>query len=121
MTRAAIGQGTQRGKQITRLNRNKQNILTIVREKSPDKLTVRQVQGILYDRHQLRWQRGDKDGPTGQWNYHLVQVELSLLLGLKYIRMTREPVEQWSDSYQRHIARPVPRYYSEERGLDESH
>jgi len=73
-------------------------------------LTVRQVQGILYQKGIRRQQRREKI-PSGQWNYHQVQVECSVLLGLKLATMTR--AKEFVDEYG-FGARPIPRYYMTE-------
>jgi hypothetical protein len=114
-TRAKLGQGTQRGKLLTTLSKNKQNILNVLRGLSPRTLSVRELQKILYDQNIKRYTRKDRETPTGQWNYHLVQAELSILVGAGYVKMTKGSEERWDG--QRFIARPVPKYYVEQQSV----
>jgi hypothetical protein len=110
-TRASQGQGTQRGKSIGKLNPNKKAILQILQQQMGQKFTVRQVQGTLYSMGVKRWRTGDGDRSTGEWNYHHVQVDLSLLVGKGLVKMTQDSEEYWDTKEQRHKARPIPRYW----------
>jgi hypothetical protein len=112
-----MGAGTRRGKYLTKLNKNKQNILNILKGFAPQPLSVREIQKILYDQNIKRYTRKDRETPTGQWNYHLVQVELSLLVGNGMVKMTKGSQETWDEKAQRFIARPVPKYYVEKQSV----
>jgi len=105
-TRAPIGKGTQAVKDKKQLNRNEMSVGDIIVD-SEKKLTVRQVQGILYDKGIKRQQRREKE-PTGQWNYQQVQTTLSNLLGMKLVTMTkaREFLDDLGFG-----ARPTPHYF----------
>jgi len=104
--RAKIGEGTRLTRQKETLNQNQIAIGQILSE-SDRLLTVRQIQGILYKKGKKRRQRREKI-PSGQWNYHQVQVECSVLLGLKLATMTR--TKEFTDEHG-FGAQPIPHYY----------
>jgi len=104
-TRAKIGEGTQKAKDKEKLNQNQIAIGQVLSE-SGRPLTVKQVQGILYKKGIKRHKRGEET-PTGEWNYHLVQMDCSILLGLKLVSMTR--AKEFFDEYG-FGARPIPHY-----------
>jgi hypothetical protein len=109
VTRARLGEGTQKGKFIKNINENKQNILNIMNE---EHLTAKQVQGKLYALKIKRLRRGDKIA-SGEWNYHVVQAELSILVGAGLLKMSQESEEFWSDKEQKYKAKPIPKYWKE--------
>lgn len=108
-TRAKIGEGTQSAKRRKTLNQNQLAIGQILADLDRQ-LTVRQVQGILYEKRIKRQQRREKI-PSGQWNYHNVQTDLSELRGLDVVTMTI--AKEFYDEYG-FGARPIPRYYMTE-------
>jgi len=110
-TRAPLGEGTQKGKSIGKIGPNKKAILKILQQQMGQKFTVRQVQGALYNMGFKRWRRGNGDKPTGEWNYHHVQAELSLLVGKGLVKMTQDSEEYFDTKEQRYKARPVPKYW----------
>lgn len=110
-TRAPLGEGTQKGKSIGAIGPNKKAIIQVLRQQLGQKFTVRQVQSALYNMGIKRWRRGDGDKPTGEWNYHHVQAELSLLVGKGLVKMTQDSEEYWDGKEQRYKARPVPKYW----------
>lgn len=81
-TRASIGQGTRKGKGLA-LNQNRRNILGVfhILDRS---LSVRDVQQYLHEKGIKRESRRN----TG-WNYHTVQLDLSLLVGGGFLFMTK--------------------------------
>jgi len=107
--RAKIGEGTQLAKRKKKLNQNQLGISEIFLE-SDRPLLTKEVQGILYKKGVKRHRRGEQ-APTGEWNYHLVQAEISILLGLNLVTMTR--TKEDFDEYG-FKARPIPRYYMTE-------
>jgi len=109
-TRAVIGEGTRKGKDIKKLSRNKITILEIFAQQRNLRFAVREIQSKLYAKGIKRWRRGDREQPSGEWNYHLVQAELSLLVGAGLITMTQDSKEYWDNKEQRDRARPIPRY-----------
>lgn len=109
-TRARLGSGTQKGKLMGSPNKNKQALLGILKDNRGAWFSVRQIQGILYSKNIKRWQRGDIAAASGAWNYHTVQVDLSLLVGAKLIKMFVGEEDHWSESQQRYLSRPVPKY-----------
>jgi hypothetical protein len=111
ITRARLGQGTQKGKSIKHINLNKQNILNIM---TAEHLTARQVQGKLYALKIKRLRRGDKIA-SGEWNYHTCQSELSILVGAGLLNMSQESEEFWSDKEQKYKAKPIPKYWKGEK------
>lgn len=108
-TRARLGEGTQKGKTIKKINKNKQNILDIMTE---EKMTVKQVQSKLYLLKIKRLRRGDVV-PSGEWNYHQVQAELSMLVGAGLLKMSQDSEQMWSQREQRYKAKPIPKYWKE--------
>ena len=102
--RAQVGHGTQRK---VELNENRRAILAIL-EAAGKRLTVRQVQRALYAQSVRRWQRGDTKEATGQWNYHQVQADLSLLVGNGHAEMSSASEFFDLDGYG---TRPVPLYW----------
>lgn len=106
-TRAPIGEGTRAAERKKKLNQNELAIGKILCE-SEQPLTVRQVQGILYERN-IRRQRRREKVPGGAWNYHNVQIVLSMLLGAKLISATRSKEFVDEDGY--YYDRPTPRYF----------
>jgi len=103
-TRAEIGQGTQikRG-----WNENRREIfLALCDVRRP--LTVDGVLKQLRARNVLRVQRDDKEGPTGQWDYHNVQADLSLMVGNKMIQMSTGTETFDEDGA---TVRPAPKYW----------
>lgn len=106
-----MGEGTQKGKSIGKIGPNKKVILQIFWQQLGQKFTVRQVQGALYNMGFKRWRRADQHEPTGEWNYHNVQAELSLLVGKGLVKMTQDSGEYWDTKEQRYKASPVPRYW----------
>jgi len=109
-TRAKIGEGTRLAERKEKLNQNQLAIGQILSE-SDRLLTVKQIQGILYEKGIKRYQRREKT-PTGQWNYHLVQVDVSILLGLKLTIMTK--TKEFFDEHG-FGAKPIPRYSMTEK------
>lgn len=107
VTRAKLGEGTQKGKFIKKINKNKQNILDIM---TSEHLTTKQVQAKLYELKIKRLRRGDKI-PMGEWNYHQVQAELSLLVGAGLLKMSQESEDFWSVKEQKYKAKPIPKYW----------
>lgn len=107
-TRARMGQGTQ--KQLKTLNKNKMILCDIFIEYSQNKMSARAVQSVLYTPAKItkRWRRGDKDEPTGGWNYHHVQANLSLLVGNNIISMTGAEDRFNGQEFR---AQPVPKYW----------
>jgi len=105
--RAPIGEGTRAAKRKTRFNLNELAIGKILCE-SEQPLTVRQVQGILYEQGIKRQRRREKV-PGGSWNYHTVQIVLSMLLGAKLISVTRS--KEFVDEDQYRHAEPIPHYF----------
>lgn len=86
--RARMGQGTQLAKKVKRLNRNKARLLQALLS-SAMPLTVRGVQGIIVNT--MRVARESKTGAG--WNYHTVQADLSVLVGMGLVQMRK-----WGDS-----------------------
>ena len=107
-TRAAMGEGTQRAKLKKSLTLNDLAIAQIIFE-SEKPLTVKQVQGILYKKEIKRQQRREKI-PSGSWNYHQVQIVLSMLLGAGLATMSKT-TEFWDEHGPG--ATPTPRYFME--------
>jgi len=110
-TRAPLGEGSQKGKTLKKINPNKKAILQILQEQPRLKFTVRQVQGSLYGMKIKRWKRGDREQPSGEWNYHHVQVDLSLLVGKGLIKMNQDSEEYWDNKDQAYETRRVPKYW----------
>jgi hypothetical protein len=101
--RAKLGQGTQKGKNM-KMNENRQRIIEVLRE-SIRPLSVKQVQGRLVAK-QVR--RVSKRG-TG-WNYHVVQADLSILVGQGTVQMKRpHELEAW-DPEIGHTTKGIPLY-----------
>ena len=89
-TRAALGQGTTRGKSM-QLNANRKAILHILQE-SMKPLSVSDVhKKLVY----YRIRRISKKGTD--WNYHTVQADMSLLLGAGLIEMYSNKPETWDN------------------------
>lgn len=109
-SRRAVGEGDVRGEDLKRLNRNKINVGQVLSEISPRGLTVREVQKILFDKEIRRWRRGDRDYPSGGWNYHNVQAELSLLVGAEILMMSSAE-QYFHKGLQEHTTDRVPRYW----------
>ena len=108
-TRAPIGEGTQAARNKKSLNRNELEIGKILLE-SDKPLTVRQVQGILYDR-KIKRQWGKEKVPSGHWNYQQVQTTLSMLLGTNPKIITMEKTKEYVDEDQYRYAKPTPYYF----------
>jgi len=79
-SRAVMGEGTQRGRNME-LNTNRKNILEVLK-KSKEPLDVRGVQTVLHNSKIIRESRRGAG-----WNYHTVQVDLSILLAQQKVRM----------------------------------
>ena len=108
--RAPIGEGTRAAEQKKRLNLNELAVGQILCD-SQQPLTVRQVQGVLYKQGIKRQRRREKV-PGGAWNYHMVQIALSMLLGAKLISATRS--KEFVDEDQYRHAKPIPRYFMDD-------
>lgn len=104
-TRGKTGGGTRRA--LKTLNWNKRVLCEMLMFAKKD-LTVREVQKLLYDKRLPRLKRGEKD-PSGGWNYHDVQANLSLLVGNDIISMNT--VGEDSFDGQDYFVTPTPRYY----------
>jgi hypothetical protein len=107
-TRAPLGEGTQAAKHKKKLNLNELAIGQIL-STSDKSLTIRQVQGILYERG-IKRQRRREQVPSGGWNYHEIQLVVSMLLGAGLAKMTKTK-EFWDE--QGPGAIPTPRYFME--------
>jgi len=95
------------------MNPNKYTIMDLLME-ADEPLTTNEVLFLLTERGIPRWQKGDvgRGRPTGTWNYHTVQTELSLLVGMDLATMVGKGV--WDDELQNYTSFSVgstPRYY----------
>jgi len=107
--RAPIGEGTRAAERKKKLNQNELAIGKILCE-SEQPLTVKQVQGILYEKGIKRQRRREKT-PSGGWNYQQVQVTLSMLLGTKAKTISMTKSREYVDEDQYRHANPIPHYY----------
>jgi len=105
--RAPIGEGTRAAERKKTLNLNELVIGKILCE-NEQPLPVRPIQGILFEKGVKRQRRREKV-PGGSWNYHTVQIVLSMLLGAKLISATRS--KEFVDEDQYRHANPIPRYF----------
>jgi len=102
-TRAPLGAGTQRGKKLRQLSPNHVAILQIL---AGGPMTVRKVQQILFARG---IERVSKTG--AKFNYHTVQADLSILLGVGLLRMIKKGDELFDTDTSSFIVSPAPQYY----------
>jgi hypothetical protein len=104
-TRAKIGSGTQRAKNLKFLNENKMNVLRCLISTNPAPQTVRDIQ------KQLTWTNTPRKSGKRMsgWNYHLTQADLSVLVGKGLVKMSK-PEESYDPKTAEHHARPVPKY-----------
>ena len=110
--RAPVGTGTR--KKIRRLSNNKRMLLDLAIEHGEPK-TVREFQSRLFQvKMGNRWVRGDKDKPTGRWNYHHVQAELSILVGNDLLCMSRAQDSFDGDMY---VSDPTPVYWIDDHQI----
>lgn len=102
--RARIGEGTQikRG-----WNENRREIFMVLCDGGLP-MTVDEVLRGLQKARVKRYQRSDKDKPTGSWNYHNVQADLSLMVGNNMIKMSTG-----TETFDDHgvTVRPAPKYW----------
>jgi len=102
-TRAKLGSGTQKGANM-KVNSNRQAIIDIL-QRAQKALSVRQIQELLWHGNFRRIsQRG------AGWNYHTVQADLSILVGMKKVQMRRPHAEERFDSNEGHTTKGVPVY-----------
>lgn len=90
--RANFGEGSKRGRNLKKLCSNKQAILRLLLE-TEKPLTVKEVQRTLYNSGVKRKMHGGEV----LWNYHLVQAELSLLVGAGLVKMSKPDIEEDED------------------------
>ena len=102
-TRAKLGQGTQKGKDM-KMNQNRQRIVDVLIE-SGKPLSVRDVQQRIFDK-QIK--RISKRG-TG-WNYHVVQADLSILVGMGSVEMIRPYEHEIWNEQDGHTTKGIPLY-----------
>ena len=116
--RAELGEGSRKGRRLRRITLNKQSILYILssrRNSNKDKpdvdsaLTVREVQRKLWKSKTKRWNRVETK-TIGNWNYHHVQAELSILRGADLVKMTK-PKEKYDEQKGEFTTKPAPKYY----------
>jgi len=107
-SRGKVYGGTR--KEIKSINYNKQVLCRVLTYAKKD-LTVREVQGVIYVQRIARLKRGEKN-PSGGWNYHQVQADLSLLVGNQIITMTSPGKESFNG--QEYVISPIPKYYMTE-------
>lgn len=113
-TRADIGEGTQR--KLEGLNNNKLTLLTIAYFNKFFRSTMinsveASVNGFKKDLDHFklkRWNRNDEDEPKGEWNYHNIQADLSLLVGNDWLSMSVG--EEMFDG-QSFTVDPIPVYF----------
>jgi len=100
-TRAKLGQGTRKAKDM-KLNQNRQAILAMFWG-AP--VSVRDIQQRLVDAKIQRI-----SNRHAGWNYHTVQADLSILLGMGEIEMIRPHQQEVFDKDHGHTTPSVPKY-----------
>ncbi len=108
--RAPLGSGTQR--KMKKMTVNKELLLEVLHD-TDEPLTVQEVQKVLFKKGWKRWQRGDGKTPTGGWNYHHVQAELSLLVGNDCVCMLPAK-ELYDKGFEMYGSDPIPVYWLDE-------
>lgn len=99
VSRAKLGKGTQKGKQMP-LNENRKLILGILKVKGP--LSIRDIQREIISQ---KFPRVSKRNVG--WNYHTIQADVSILLGGNFIRMSE--VKEQIDTEGFHTNK-IPKY-----------
>lgn len=107
--RAPLGSGTLAAERKKKLNQNELAIGQILCDRE-QQLTVRQVQGVLYAQGVKRQRRREKISGGG-WNYHQVQIVLSMLLGTKPKTISATKTKEIIDEDQYRYAVPILRYF----------
>lgn len=116
-TRAKICSGSRAGKRLRKLNKNKILLCdTLFGINKSKPLNVNDIQNTIYANDPIagRWQKNDVIIPTGDWNYHHLQAELSLVVGAGIITMGTNVVERFNIDSQMYEADPVPRYWMDD-------
>ena len=111
--RAKIGMGTQKARPLSHLNRNHVQLIFVVMKNSDKKLTAHEIQRLINhgmnDGQPLMYLgKGNKES---YWNYHLIQSNLSVLVGSDFLSMTVPKSESWNWDLTRFETSPVPEYY----------
>lgn len=103
-TRAKIGEGTNR---VVKMNDNRTEILEVL-EMAFEPLSVGEVLARLRKKGVKRRRKKDGVRPSGSWDYHNVQVDLSLLVGNDLAKMSTG-----TETFNEHgvTVRPAPKYW----------
>lgn len=102
-TRAKMGSGTVRAKGM-KLNINRKAILDAMKEHGKP-MSVRDVQAFLVNRNIRRI-----SGRGAGWNYHTVQADLSILVGMELVAMNRPLPKEVFDPKEGFTTDRVPTY-----------
>lgn len=103
-TRAPVGSGTRKAENL-KMNHNRECIVEVL-SKAIKPVSVREVQNELQF-SKKRYVRESGNGNTG-WNYHVVQADLSNLVGMGKVKMSK--VIETFNSDKGWGTRTVPKY-----------
>jgi len=113
-TKSKMGEGTQSAKKAKRININKINLLKLFLErKITYPVNIYEISKLLF---QNEIKRKRKDGYQKGWNYHDIQADMSMLVGLGLVKLSNKPQVWLADpEYMEWEVDQKPRYWIVDR------
>ncbi len=103
--RAPPGSGSRKGKKLKQLGPNRMEILRAMLNLNISH-SVESIKSYLNARGSIKQ---TKEGKS-MWNYHSVQVELSMLVGAGLLEMSKAECSDFDPASETYSIRPVPLY-----------